>query len=148
MSSSKDASWHCDDKDCYICSDINPFPDVCPGQPGYSMNDPLPDKMPDYIFDAMTRAEEENKIDLEKTRILDDRIEVLCEKLKEKKIWVKDTSMKLKNAKRWIEETEQQVSKLVEEKNRIADVSRIRGDFIDREKTMYPLQFPNLWPSI
>ncbi|KAI3789382.1 hypothetical protein L2E82_02175 [Cichorium intybus] len=123
------------------------FPMSAPGQPGYSMNDPLPDKMPDYIFDAMTRAEEENKRDLEKTRILDDRIELLCEKLKEKKIWVKDTSMKLKNAKRWIEETEQEVTKLVEEKNRIADVSRIRGDFIDREKTMYPLQFPNLWPS-
>ncbi|KAI3720743.1 hypothetical protein L2E82_31736 [Cichorium intybus] len=77
MSSSKDATWHCEDEDCYICSDINPFPDVCPGQPGYSMNDPLPDKMPDFIFDAMTRAEEENKTDLKKTRILDDRIEVL-----------------------------------------------------------------------
>ncbi|KAI3790942.1 hypothetical protein L2E82_04397 [Cichorium intybus] len=147
MSSSEDAIWHCEDEDCYICSDINPFLDACPGQSGYSMYDPLPDKMPDYIFDAMTCTEEENKRDLEKTRILDDRIELLCAKKKEKKYWVKDTSMKLKNAKRWIEKNEEEVSKLVEEQNRIANVSKIRGDFIDHEKTMYPLQFPNLCPS-
>ena len=58
MNSSHDGVWHCEEEDCYVCSDNNPFPEG----PDFL----LPDKMSDDIFLAMKDAEKANEKDSEK----------------------------------------------------------------------------------
>nr|KAJ0225786.1 hypothetical protein LSAT_V11C100034400 [Lactuca sativa] len=65
MKSSHFGVWHCEEEDCYVCSDNNPIPK--------GPNFPLPDNIPDDIFQAMKATEEANKrdsqISLESTNV-------------------------------------------------------------------------------
>lgn len=54
----------------------------------------------------------------------------------------------IKEADKWIRDENAKIDKLQAERDRVTDVDRIRGDFIDCEKNMYPLQFHNLWKPI
>ena len=76
MSSSHDGVWHCEEEDCYFCSDNNPFSE--------SPYFPLPDKMPDDVFQAMKAAEEANERDSERSITLNQCENDLAEQVNEK----------------------------------------------------------------
>ena len=55
---------------------------------------------------------------------------------------------KVKEAEKWIQDANANIDKLRAEHARLKDVFIIRGDFIDHEQDMYPLQFSHLWKPI
>ena len=54
----------------------------------------------------------------------------------------------VKQANKQIENANKQINKLCGERDRLTDVVRIIGDFIDHEQNMYPIQLPNFWKPI
>ena len=94
MSSFEFGVWHCEKEDCYVCSDINPFPE--------GLDFPLSHIMFDDIFQAMKVAEQENERDSETSRTLNQRAYDLEEQVNEKEKWVVETMKRIKEAKKWI----------------------------------------------
>ncbi|XP_023735377.1 probable ADP-ribosylation factor GTPase-activating protein AGD9 [Lactuca sativa] len=79
MSSSEFDVCRYDEADCYVCSDINPFPE--------GLNFPLPDKPSDDIFEAMTTAKEANGRGSKIFRTLNQRAKDLVDKSTDLDSW-------------------------------------------------------------
>jgi len=137
MNSTDVCGWHhCEEEDCYFCTPFNPFPE--PPTP------PLPPYMPDYIYEAMLQAEENNKDMFQKSVILIDRSTALGQKIQQKMKWIEITKKKVREAEIWISNADKEIDKLNEERDRLENSVRVTKNFIATEKTQYPLQFPNL----
>nr|KAJ0222610.1 hypothetical protein LSAT_V11C200054980 [Lactuca sativa] len=73
MNSSEFGVWHCEEEDCYVYSDNNPISE----DPDF----PLPDYMPDDIFQTMKAAEEANKMYSQISRKLKQRVNKLADQI-------------------------------------------------------------------
>lgn len=55
------------------------------------------------------------------------------------------TQKKLKEDGKWIRGVNVKIYRLLVKRDRLINVVRIRGDFINRMQNMYPLEYMNLW---
>ena len=86
MKSSHFGVWHCEEEDCYVCSNNNPIPEG----PDF----PLPDNMPDDIFQAMKAVEKDNERVSQISLELNQRANELADQVIEKEKWIAETTKK------------------------------------------------------